>query len=139
MRKYLIDQILFLAIGISIMFSIPRLFGPTTTIILEVLVITSWGYHCRRMLLLPIDCLLGALTTTAYFATQCSCCNLEFMNNTKYPEWRFLLGNKKKVRLFIPFPISKSDAHKVNVPPHNTKLRITYYPLSKILLRWELL
>lgn len=53
MRKYLVDQLLFLIAWIGIMICIPLLCGPIFTFILETMVAISWGYLCRRILLLP--------------------------------------------------------------------------------------
>ena len=55
MRKYLIDQVLFLIAGIGIMICIPFLCGPIFTFVFEVAVAISWGYLCRRVLLFPLE------------------------------------------------------------------------------------
>ena len=51
MKKFLIDQVLFLIVGIGIMICIPLLCGPIFTAVFEVVVAISWGYLCRHILL----------------------------------------------------------------------------------------
>ena len=59
MRRYLIDQVLFLIASIGIMIGIPYVCGPVFTFVFEVMVAVSCGYLCRRVLLVPFDLLFG--------------------------------------------------------------------------------
>ena len=59
MKKYFIDKLLFLVIGIGIMLCIPLLCGDIFTVVLEILVAFVWTYLCRGILFLPLDLLCG--------------------------------------------------------------------------------
>lgn len=137
MKKILIDQALFLAIGIAIMILIPTFCGPVFTLIFEIAVILSWGYLCRRILLLPFDLVLGKVSQTVYFASQCSVEDLEFFKNMNYYVWKFYYGKDQTLKLLVPNAIKKGEEYRVALPQKDVKLKITYLRLSKILLQWE--
>lgn len=137
MKKFIIDQSLFLVMGIAIMILIPAFCGPIFTLIFESVVVLCWGYLCRRILLLPFDLILGKVTQTAYFATQCGIEDLEFFKDMYCCEWKFNLGNGQMLRLLVPIAITKKEAYKMVQPQNDIKLRITYLSRSKILLEWN--
>ena len=137
MKKYIIDQFLFLAVGITIISLIPLFCGPVFTLIWELVAILIWGYLCRRILLLPIDLILGKVTRTVYFATQSSIEDLEFFKNMHCCEWKFNLENGETIRLLVLTVIKQQEVDKLVFPPKNVKLKITYFRLSKILLEWN--
>ena len=137
MKKFLIDQILFMVIGVIIMAIIPFFCGPIFTFIFEILLILCWGYLCRRILWLPIDCILGKVSQTVYFSSQCGVEDLEFIRTTKYCVWKFYFGNDQTLKLLVPMAIKKEGICNVDRPQKDDKLRITYYRFSKILLQWD--
>lgn len=137
MKKYILDQSIFLVLGIAIIVSIPIICGPFFTLFFEVVVILCWGYLCRRILLLPVDLILGKVTQTAYFAAQCGIEDLEFFKNTYCCEWKFNLGNGQTLRLLVPIAITPKEAYKLVPPQKDVIHRITYFNLSKILLEWD--
>lgn len=136
MKKFLIDQVLFLIVGIGIMICIPLLCGPIFTAVFEVVVAISWGYLCRRILLVPLDLLYGKAMRDGYFVTQFCTYACEFYKGVHYPEWEFLYENKSLV-LLVPMAVAIEEIHKIECPPKNVKLRITYFRFSKILLSYE--
>lgn len=136
MKKYIIDQSMFLMVGITIMIFIPSFCGPFFTLFFEIVVILSWGYLCRRVLL-PFDLFLGGVTKTVCFSTQCGIEDLEFFKNICYCEWKFCLEKGQTLRLLVPIAITKKEVYKIVRPQNGEKLRITYFPLSKILLEWN--
>ena len=136
MKKYVIDQFLFLVVGIAIIALIPLFCGPIFTFIFEVVVILSWTYLCRRILLLPIDLILGKVTRTVYFAAQCSIEDLEFFKNLHCCEWKFNLENGQTLILLVPTAITLQEVDNLVFPQKNVKHKITYFRLSKILLEW---
>lgn len=138
MKKLLIDQTLFLAIGIAIMIIIPSFCGPFFTFFFEIVVMLCWGYLCRRILLLPIDLILGKVTQTVYFASQCNVEDLDLIKGVNYYVWKFSFGKNQMLRLLVPIAITKGKACRIDLPPKEVKLRITYFRLSKILLQWNL-
>ncbi len=133
MRKYLIDQVLFLIAGIGIMICIPFLCGPIFTFVFEIAVAISWGYLCRRVLLFPLDLLFGKVTSNVYFATQLGLVDYEFRKGRHCPEWKFTSGNKTLV-LLVPMAATLEEILKLEQPKKDEKLRITYFRFSKILL-----
>lgn len=136
MRKYLVDQLLFLIAWIGIMICIPLLCGPIFTFILETMVAISWGYLCRRILLLPFDLLFGKVTRSVYFASQACIDDCEFYINRHCPEWRFYYENKTLI-LLIPMVATMEVICKRERPKTNAKLSITYFRFSKILLGYD--
>lgn len=137
MKNFIIDQILFLVIGIAIMILIPIFCGLIFTLIFEIAVLLCWGYLCRRILLIPFDLILGQVTQTGYFATQCGIENLEFYKDMYYYEWKFNTANGQMLRLLVPTVVTQKEAYKIVLPPKDKKLNITYFKCSKILLQWH--
>ena len=137
MKKYILDQSIFLVLGIAIIVSIPFICGPFFTLFFEVVVILCWGYLCRRILLLPVDLILGKVTQTAYFTAQSGIEDLEFFKNMYCCEWKFNLENGQTLRLLVPIAITPKEAYKL-VPPQKYVIhKINYFRLSKILLEWD--
>lgn len=137
MKKFILDQSLFLVLGIAIIIFIPTVCGPFFTLFFEVVAILSWGYLCRRILLLPVDLIIGKVTQTAYFATQSGIEDLEFFKSTYCCEWKFILRTGQTLRLLVPIAINKKEAYKLDPPQKDVIHRITYFRLSKILLEWD--
>ena len=136
MRKFIVDQCLFLVLGIAIIVLIPIICGPIFTLIFEIAVILCWGYLCRRILLIPADLILGKVTRNAYFAAQSGVEDLEFFKNICYCEWKFNLDNGQMLRLLVPIAITKKEVYKLVPPQKDVIHKITYFSLSKILLEW---
>ena len=137
MGKFIVDQCLFLVLGIAIIVLIPIICGPIFTLILEIVVILCWGYLCRRILLIPVDLILGKVTRKAYFVAQSGVEDLEFFKNMYCCEWKFNFDNGQTLRLLVPIAITKVEAYKLVLPPKDVIHRITYFSHSKILLEWS--
>ena len=119
------------------MVCVPFLFRKGFSWVLELLVVCSWGYICRRIILLPIDLLRGKKTNYAYFSTQCSKENYEFFKNTYCVEWKFRYSNGYTIKLLVPYDMTENDLSIFEQPPKDKKVKITYLRFSKILLQWE--
>lgn len=137
MKKFIIDQILFLATGIAAMISLPFFCGPFFTLFFEIVCLICLGYLCRRILLLPLDLISGKVSQTAYFACHGLGESLDFYKNTAYWEWKFYFGNDQRLILLAPIAATKKEDYKIVQPPKDVKLKITYFRFSKILLEWE--
>jgi len=138
MKKYVVDQALLLAIGIAIMLLIPVFCGPIFTLIFEIAVIFCWGYFCHRILLLPFDVFLGKVSQTVYFSSQCGVEDLEFHKGIHYFVWKFYFEKSQTIKLLVPIDIIEEKVHKIDMPPKDVKLIITYLRFSKISLEWNL-
>lgn len=136
MKKFLIDQALFLILGIAIMISIPYFCGPIFTFLFEILVILFWGFLCRRLILIPIDFVAGRVTRAVYFATQCGIDEYEFHKGRFFCEWKFYYGSNQTLYLLVPICATKEDLAKMSLPKQDEKIWITYFRFSKILLNW---
>lgn len=136
MKKFIIDQVLFLIVGIGIMICIPLLCGPKSAFLFEIVVVISWGFLCRRVLLLPFDLIYGKVTRFVYFSTQLSIGDYELFAGKHYPEWKFSYDNKTLV-LMVPIAATIEEIHRINRPKQDEKLRITFFYFSKILLDYE--
>ncbi len=137
MKKYFIDKLLFLVIGIGIMLCIPLLCGDIFTVVLEILVAFVWTYLCRGILFLPLDLLRGKKTIHAYFLTQCSMENYEFFKKTYCVEWKFKHEKGHLINLIVPHEVISKDCDTIQIPPKNKQIRITYLPFSRVLLNWD--
>lgn len=137
MKKFVIDQIVLLMIGIAILILIPVICGPVFTLILEIVCALCWGYLCRRVLVLPFDLVLGKVSKTVYYASQCGVEALEFFKEAKCYIWKFYWEKDKTLSLLVPITPAIEKNNKICLPKADTKLRITYYRLSNILLCWE--
>ena len=138
MKRFIIDQLLFLAIGIIIMISIPYFCGSVFTTVTETVVVVCWSYLCRRILLLPFDLLIGKVTQLGYFSCQCGIEDLEFFKDMGCYEWKFFFENNQIFQLLVPTAIKTDNAIRISQPKKNVKLRVTYFRLSRILIDWEI-
>jgi len=120
------------------MIFIPQFCGPIFTLFFEIAVILCWGYLCRRILLIPIDLILGKTSQIVYFSSQCYVEDLEFFKNTHYYVWRFCLKNNQSLTLLVPIGFKKEETTTIAPPAKNARLQITYFRFSKILLEWHL-
>lgn len=137
MRKYLIDQIIFLIVGIGVMICLPRFCGPILTLVFEVMAAPSWVFLCRRILLLPLDLLYGKVTHNAYFATQCGIEYYEFYKGKYCIELKFYYGKNQTLMLLASDATPEEELCSMKLPDKDKKLIITYFRFSKILLDWE--
>ena len=139
MKKFLIDQALFLTVGIVIMILIPAFCGPVFAYIFEAIVVLCWGFLCRRILLLPLDLIIGSVSQTAYFSVQCRVDDLEFFWSTYCYVWKFYFDKDRTLKLLVPVEIMNGAKAKSDLalPEKDAKLRLTYYSLSKILLQCD--
>ena len=136
MKKFLIDQTLFLFVGIAIMITIPFLCGPFFTLVFELITMLCWGYLCRRLLVLPFDIVLGKVTKRVFFSCQCQKENLEFFKSTCFYIWKFRFRSNQTIELLAPFTENENLSNTI-LPQKDVELKITYYRFSKILLHWN--
>ena len=137
MRVFLLDQGLELLIGASIMTGIPFLFGPISSIVLELLTVVIWCLLCKQLLLYPLDLLFGKKKEYVYFQSWVSTHEYEFFKNKRFCTWRFVSENAR-LDLTVPVSCSLAQISSEETPPKNERLIISYYPFSKILYHWEL-
>ncbi len=136
MKRFLIDRLLLLMAGILIMVLIPFIWDSNFALLLEILVILSWGYLCRRILLLPLDLFVGKTTQSAYFAGQCGIEDFEFIGGSYCYIWKFYYEDNKTLKLLVPSVVSRNTGHKPIFPQKDGKLEVTYFRFSKVLLSW---
>lgn len=137
MKKYLIDQSIFLLIGLVILLSIPRFCGPCFAIVLQLMVTLCWGYLCRRILLLPFDFFIGSISRIVYYSSQIGIEEYEFFKNSYCAIWKFHLGKNNNLTLLVPSYSTESDSLDNSTPKQDRKIEIVYYGLSKILIDWN--
>lgn len=136
-KTYLLDQCFFLFLGIISIIWIRLNAGPVFLIIFQSLIIISWGFLCRRLLVFPLDLLLKAKTEEVYFSKQSQFDKYEFFRNKYSCLWIFYDSHNKKTELLVPFSESKEKILSIGCPENNRKIRVTYYKFSKILYSWE--
>lgn len=127
---------LFLIAGISCMFYVSAVFGPTTSFVIDCLVVVAWGVLCKPVLLLPFDLILGQKTETCLFSRHIIYGRYDFFRNRYYCTWRFYAKNEK-IDLIVPASLKRADILSLAEPPKDQILEITYFRFSKILYSWE--
>ena len=108
------------------------------TIISELITILSLTYLCRRILILPLDCILKKRSADVFFSQVSSLNNYEFFKGKYCCEWKFYYS-KGTVEVLVPVALTKEEIHNMEKPLVNQKVRIYYYRFSKILYSWKIL
>ena len=117
--------------------TIPSLFGPITSTILELLTVVTWCLLCKQLLLYPLDLLLGKKKSMCFFDSCVSTNKYEFFRKKGFCIWRFVSENSR-IDLTVPLSRSMAKIASEETPPKNELLIISYYPFSRILYNWEL-
>ena len=140
MKKYILDQIGVLAIAVGLACIFPRMcryhFWPT--FVLEVMLLPSSGYLCRRILVLPLDIVIGKRMKVVYFSRVCNVENYEFFPKRYHCEWRFY-SSEGTLKVLVPVALSKEEIQSMHRPKADQKVKVCYYPYSKILCSWEIM
>lgn len=139
MRKYIIDQALFIIIYMVIMICGSCVFwkvGQVFTVLFDSAIIFIVSVLCRRVLVLPLDLITGKTTKIVYYCYQTTVYDFEFFKNTHCCEWKFRYGNET-LWLLIPVAMAKDEILTMKHPAKDQKIRITYYRRAKILDSWE--
>ena len=136
MKVFLIDKGLTLLAGSFFIAVIPFLFGPVTTTVLELLTAAIWIYLCKQLFLYPFDLLVGKKTKKCFFHSCISVDRYEFFRKRGFCKLRFISENSK-IDLTVPLTCLIEQIDTEEMPPQNILLKVSYYPLSKVLSSWE--
>lgn len=138
MKKYVIDQLIFLAAGIGIMIYFGSYFyySPVFILIVELIAALSWAWLCWRILVLPLDLLKGKEEKIVYFSSQSQIEEYESFRRYCF-EWKFHYGSNQKISLLVPASVKKEELDSIERPQKNVPIKVTYYRYSKILIHWE--
>ena len=138
MKQYIIDQLFFLVIGIWVMIIIPKMCGYIwfLTILFELMVLLSWGYLCRHVLVFPLDLIFEKKKEEVFFSKISSIDNYEFFMGKFYCEWKFY-SSKGSLKLLVPVALAEKEIYNMCKPDVDQKVRVCYYRFSKILHSWE--
>lgn len=137
MKKLVVDQLLFLTIGIVTFWTLAFHMSGSTAVktVLLITLVLSTGYLCHKVLLLPLDKILGKKERTAYFSAAVgSVWGYEFFKRGYFRDWKFYWGNHQTMRL-----LAVNVRPDMYQPKHGQKVKITYYRLSRILLSCEII
>lgn len=138
MKKYLLDQIgtmtIILVLATALHFSTKN--HKVLAMVLDVGLLIPYGYLCRRMLLLPLDLLFGKKTEILYFSRMSNIQEYELFSNQCCCLWQFY-SSTGTVKLLVPASVPYSKILELDKPKTDQKVRICYYPYSKILYSWE--
>ena len=139
MKTYIIDKGILLLFIIADMLILPRLCGYNMilTMILELMVGYFGGYLCKPLLLLPFDLMVSKKEEELYFSRMCNIDNYELFQDQYYCEWRFY-SSKGTVKVLVPASLSLDEIRNMDRPKADQKVKVCYYPYSKILCSWEL-
>ena len=136
MKKFILDQVLFLIVGFLLAVIIPHICGPIFTLVLETVVILCWGYLCRRVLLLPLDFVVGTTTKIVSFSSQFGKEEYEFFKGNFFSNWMFCYENGQKLILSVP-GADATNFDCIMLPLCDKRIKVTYYKFSHILLSWK--
>ena len=138
MKKFIVDQCLFLFIGLGLMgyllFVLRR--NIWFAVLLDCIIVLPLLYVCRRLILLPIDMLLRPKTEELRFSAKANVHELQFSREFHCFEWEFRDDKSRALRLLIP-EATKQDS--ITQPKKDRLLRVSYYRLSRLLLGWEII
>ena len=135
MWKYLVAQGSVILIVIGVIIVLPfTYYGPILSKVIIVVLIITYGGLCYRILLLPIDFILGPVCRTMY------CSGLRYMAEmhtcrAHCPVWKFYYGSNIVVSLLDPKLIRNKDLHKMQYLPKDVPLTVTFYRLSGIIIQ----
>ncbi|MBQ7005117.1 MAG: hypothetical protein IJN68_01650 [Clostridia bacterium] len=138
MRKYIFDRFIFLIFGIAFCCYFICKFELLIALLLDVVVIVTFGKLCKPILLLPFDLLIGKKQKEAYFSSQTSIEEYEFFKNRNSVKWKFRYGENDVIELLYPLSINKKEIPNIKRPLSDQKVIIEYFEFSKILIRWQL-
>ena len=138
MKKWMIDQCLFFFIGIGIMGYFLFVFRRRIwfAVLLDAIVLLPLLYVSRRLVLLPIDKLLGKKKEEVFFVAKTGAHELQFNREFHCYEWEFRDDNGRSLRLLIPEATKDTS---VPQPKKDRRVRIEYYRLSRLLTGWEII
>ncbi len=140
MKIFLIDQILFLLIEIGVIIGIAIMAPPSFAFVFDTIFIFVTCYNSHRILLLPIDLLIGAKTHVVYFSGQSNIEKCDFFSKKYICEWKFhwsLNGENHKIFLVLFNTFSEADIKNIIKPEKEKRIKIEYYRFSKILVKWS--
>ena len=134
MREYIFDQILVLIIGLCVVCLLPTFCGPIFTLVFEMIAVFCWWMLCKRVLLLPLDLILGKKVDLLYFSNYQNVDKLELFRNKYYFEWKFYTHDKQSVVLINPHVFPEENIHSQQSLAEDKLLEVHYYRLSKIMV-----
>ena len=137
MRKYILDQILFFVIEVLCIVGVYYYCGVKFTLLLCIVFLPALFYLCRRLLVLPLDLLLGKETKVVYFSKLDSIQNYDIFSKRHNVIWTFYYGNNSKLKLLVPISATKEELLNIKQPSTDDIVEVTYYRLSKILCSWN--
>lgn len=140
MTRLIIDEILLLIIGLLCgAFFASQCENKNVIwilLILEGLIVWSFGSLGKHVLLLPIDLIIGKVERVVYFSRMSNFDEYEFKKEKHYCEWKFY-SEKGTLEVLVPVELSKEEIFTMDKPKVDQKVRVTYYKYSKILYSWE--
>jgi len=140
MKKYVIDKLCLLLVGIGLVIFIPHMCYHIWILVIafEIMTILSVGYLCKSIIFLPLDLILGKQEEIIVFKRVDNVQEYEFFRNTCFCEWIFNSRNGTVI-LINPVAMKEEEIYAMEQPLHEQKVRIYYYRYSKILCSWEAL
>ena len=90
---------------------------------------------CDRVLLLPLDLLIGKVTRNMQFSK--TVVHLSCGKHGTCPVWRFYYGADQKINLLLPTVVPMGEWDKINCPSADQKVVVTYYRLSRLICEWD--
>lgn len=135
MKRYILDRVLIIFIGICIIVAIHKILIPVAAVILGIFFIIFLLIQCWRVIVLPLDIICGPKYKVAYFSTQFNMTDYDIIKGKEYWCWKFYSGKNNKFEL-----INFNNSEDVNIIDiTDSKMSLKYYRFSKILLEWNVM
>ena len=146
-KKYILDNVLTAVLYAGVAIAVPFAFherGIRFVLVIEVVWISAFALGFRRIFFFPFDLLFGKVTREVSFAYLYAF-RCDIFTKCYFPNWNVRLRKKygdawekeKRFTLVIPMAMTAEEIDQMEEPQEGTRLRITYYPLSGILLHYE--
>mgnify|MGYP003311185154 CR=1 FL=1 len=98
------------------------------------------GFQAKELIFVCFDLVLGKKTQIMYFRYRGGSAPLDFFGQKSSSVWKFhysINGKNYKKNIIIPIALTEEEIQKMEQPKTHEKIKVTYYPLSKIICSWE--
>ena len=135
-KNYVVDRLLIVAFYVFLCVLSWIIFDRATAIVITITSCMGSVLMCYRVLLIPIDLLIGRKTEYAIFLRIVGVERIEVSTKSYCMEWKFDSENHNTLYLLNPEAYSFEDVYDCPFPDKERKTKISYLKLSKILLSW---
>lgn len=138
MKKYILDRLVLMTLLLLGCILSWIIFSPIEATISSFILFVCIVIFCKRVLLIPIDIIVGKKTGCAYFSAIVGGERLLIYKNYHCDLWKFYHGSNTTFILLNRDANFNKDIFSCKTPKTNRKLNIAYWKYSGILLNWTI-